>query len=314
MRALRGGHLGSPRNAEACWRCGRTGVDAVGPIVYEKNDETLKRSDKQLFEWRDPAAFYSDDKPYTTIKSSKEDMAVGNADLASLINEKRPVSSAVGARNPNHQGWQLIIPCTNPANNKTFDHRQVAVNGFSRDSIRKQIVGATPGTRPVRRDGWDSAEVADPTGGDARFVRAAARLLIHRDWAALSAAVYRDMHESPAAFDVFSGLLWSLRGKVVGLPSKNAGWLVLKLMASVPADARLLHRDAVFCPFLALPQRQPDERRKDRTTPSPYPVSAPRGTRLESDLRRELDKNMRQRSPERVDWASLCFRLDQLLD
>jgi hypothetical protein len=122
------------------------------------------------------------------------------------------------------------------------------------------------------------------------------------------------MHDSPAAFDLLSGLLWSLRDKVPGLPSRNVAWLVLKLMATVPARARVPYADADFCPLRSLPKRQIDERRKDRARTSSYPVSFSRGHRLEADLRNEIDKNMRKRTPKRIDWAGLCHSLNQLID
>jgi hypothetical protein len=306
-------NLLSPETAEVCWRCGQSGAAVVGPIVYLKNEETTKRADKQPFQWRDPAAFYVADTPYTTMKSSKEEMAARGRDLTRLLDRENAPASAVVAANPNHQAWHIVIPCTNPANNKTFDHRQLELTGFSPDAIRRALPADVPAGRPQGLDGWQEPQRPTHTGGAAWFVRAAARLLTHTDWAVLSAAAYQEMHESPAAFDVFSGLLWSLRGKVKGLPSKNVAWLVLKLMAAAPSSARVLHSDAVFCLLGVLPRRQLDERRKDRSAASPYPVSFPRGSRLEADLRDAIDNNMRQRTPKQIDWEGLCFGLDQLL-
>ena len=40
-------HLLMPETADVCWRCGKTGTAAVGPIVYLKNEET-----KTKFEFR----------------------------------------------------------------------------------------------------------------------------------------------------------------------------------------------------------------------------------------------------------------------
>jgi hypothetical protein len=307
-------HLRSPESANTCWRCGQTGVGVVGPIVYLKNEETQKRSDKQPFEWQDPAAFYAADKPYTTMKSYNEATAADGRDVTWLLDEEDAPTSAVIAANPDHQGWHLIVPCTNPANNKTFDHRQVALTGISPDAIRTKLPDKAPDRGPTGLDGWVAPDGAAFVGGAARFVRAAVRVLTYADWVTLSAAAYRDMHESPAAFDVLSGLLWSLRPKVKGLPSRNVAWLVLKLMAAVPPAARIPHRNATLCPLRFLPKRQMDERRQDRSAQSPYPVSFPRGRRLEAELRRQLDGNVRKRVPEGIDWAGLCHGLDQLLD
>jgi hypothetical protein len=122
------------------------------------------------------------------------------------------------------------------------------------------------------------------------------------------------MHDSPAAFDVFAGLYWGLRDKRIGgLPSRNVAWLMLKLMAAVPARVRVLHPGAKFSPLEdldALPKRQP----KERGGTSLYPVSFPRGERLEAALRGALDHNLRNRNPEPVDWIGLCHSLNQLLD
>jgi hypothetical protein len=307
-------HLLSPETADVCWRCGQTGIATVGPIVYLKNEETKKRSDKQPFEWQDPAAFYAADTPYTTMKSAKEATAKDGRDLARLLDQENVPTSALVAANPNPQAWHLVIPCTNPANNKTFDHRQLDLTGLSPDAVRSKLPADVPAGEPKGLDGWAEPQRPANTGGAARFVRAAARRLTNTDWGALSAAAYKEMHDCPAAFDVFIALLWSLRGKVAGLPSRNVAWLVLKLMAAVPSRARISHVNPGFCPFRSLPKRQLDERSGDRSGPSPYPVSFPRGHRLEADLRSALDSNMRRRTPERIDWAGLCHGLDRLLD
>ena len=170
-----------------------------------------------------------------------------------------------------------------------------------------------PPSKPKGLDGWAGPRTASSDVGATRFVRAAARLLTHGDWDALLAAAYHEMHDSPAAFDVLSGLFWGL-GKTVRLPSRNVVWLVLKLMAAVPHRARAPQAKAAFCPVRLLPKRQLDERRQDRAVASPYPVSFPRGHRLEADLRSTLDRNMRRRKPEPIDWAGLCHGLDKLLD
>lgn len=326
-------HLRSAEGPQVCWGCGRDGIAVVGPIVYLKNERTKKRSDEKLFEWNDPAAFYvpydakekyDKDKnaPYKTIKSGvdkkkkKEPMAASGRDLDWLLKEESVPTSAVVAANLHHQEWHLVIPCTNPANNKTFDHRQLELTSLSPDAVRATLPADKSPGRRRGLDGWTEPEPrrAAHAGGVARFVRVAARLLTYTDWAALSAAAYKEMHDSPAAFDILSGLLWGLRKTVTGLPSRNVAWLVLKLMAAVPPRARVPRTDAAFCPLRLLPKRQLDERRKDGSVASPYPISFPRGHRLEADLRSALDSNIRRRTPKPVDWVGLCHRLDQMLD
>jgi hypothetical protein len=307
-------HLLSPELAGTCWGCGRSEIAAVGPIVYLKNENTKKRLDRNLFEWKDSAAFYAADVPYKTMKSTKEDLAASDRDLRRLLEPDAAPKATVVTENPDHQGWCLIIPCTDPANNKSNDHRQIEFSSLSPDTIRSKLPVSVPTSRPKGLDGWAEPRRSARAGGCSWFVQAAARLLTYGDWAALSSAAYQDMHDSPAAFDILSGLLWSLRGKVAGLPSRNVAWLVLKMMAGVSPHARVFQPDAVFCPLRPLAKRQIDERRKDQPRASPYPVSFPRGQRLEASLRSELDKNLRKRTPEAIDWAGLCFGLDQLLD
>jgi len=302
-----------PAEAEGiCWACGRIGTATVGQIVYLKNEDTKKRSDKKPFEWQDPAAFYGADEPYRTMKSTKEDLAASGFDLRSLVNEEAAPEAAVLAENPAHKGWHLVIPCANPANNKTFDHRHLELPSLSRDAIRSKVPAAV---RPAGRrgiDGWGAPRPADRAGGAVRFVRTAVQVLTPGDWAALSAAEYKRMDESPAAFDVLSGLLWGLG--VRDPRFRNVAWLVLKLMAAVPPCARVYRPDATFSPLRMLPKRQIPARRKAGSARSLYPVSFPRGRRLEADLRSALDKNMRRRTPAAIDWPGLCQGLDQLLD
>lgn len=290
-----------------CWYCGQSGVPTVGKIVYLKNENTKKRPDKKLFEWRDPSAFYVADD-FRTIKSTKEKWAVTDRDLKSLVNNDS-IKQTVVVENPGHKSWLLVVPCTNPANNKTFDHRQLELPNLSPDTIRALLPPVQSSSRQGL-DGWKEPNISSPQGIKL-FVQAAVRLLTHTDWAALSNAAYREMHDSPAAFDVFSGLYWSLRDKKINrLPSRHVAWLMLKLMAAVPAGVRILTSNADFCPLQSLPKRQINEH--GRT--SIYPVLFPRGRRLEAALRSTLDSNMRKRNPRPVDWIGLCHGLDQLLD
>jgi hypothetical protein len=301
-------HLLSPETAKVCWRCGESGIVAVGPIKYLKNEKTKAEhgnGKKTIpFAWRDPSAFYAKDEPHKTKKSLDELLAARCCDLDWLLGPKDAPSSLVVAENPDHREWQIVIPCTTGKDKKTFDHRKLELAGVFLDAVRSNLPAPTSPVRPQGLDGWKQPRPATRHGGAAAFVRAAARFLTPTDWAALSGAAYREMHDSPAAFDVFSGLLWPLRGKVAGLPSKNVAWLVLKLMAAVPSRARIVQANATCCPLRFLPKRQLDD----------YPVSFPRGHRLEAVLRSTLESNMRKRSPEPIDWPSLCHGLDQLID
>jgi len=310
-------YLPSPQPG-ACWYCGQTAVDTVGKIIYNKNEKTklLKKGNKSIpFSWHDPSAFYPD-KEYTTVRSYSEADAKDNKDLTLLLEkdagkkkQERPKSLVV-ERNMDHQGWLLVVPCTNPANNKTFDHRQLELNNLSPETIRALIPAQEEQSRRQGLDGWKQPKQFY-SQGIKQLVLSAEKLLTQTDWGAIANAAFKAMHEAPAAFDVFSGLYWGLRDKEInGLPSRNAAWLVLKLMAAVPTQARLIHAKANFSPLQSLPKRQINER--GRT--SIYPVSLPGGPRLEAALRDVLDNNMHKRYPEPVDWIGLCSGLDQLLD
>jgi hypothetical protein len=309
-------YLGKPQLGGTCGHCGSRCTPVVGPIVYAKNDRTKqnKKGNKSIpFQWQDPAAFYPADKPYTTIKSYDEELAASGRDLVALTGTEKP-ASFVARANPDHRDWLLIIPCTNPANNKTFDHRIMELTSVSADALRASLP-AVPIELRAELNGWTEPSTLRVTAGASHFVRAAALLLTAADWAILSTAAFREMNDSPAAFDILSGLLWSLRGrKVAGLPSRNVAWLILKFMASVPSHARMLYANARFCPISELPKQQLDERRGDRAKRSRYPVSFPRGHRLEGELRSALDRHLRQRGAGPIDWAGLCSRLDQMLD
>ncbi len=159
-------------------------------------------------------------------------------------------------------------------------------------------------------DGWKQPKQSPPHGIK-QFVLLAGKLLTHADWGILSNSAFRDMHDSPAAFDVLSGLYWGLRDRRINwLPSRNVAWLMLKLMAAVPAHVRIVHPNAKFRPMQMLPKRQINE----GIRMSRYPVSLPLGPRLEAALRDALSNNMRRRYPKPVDWIGLCSDLDQLLD
>jgi hypothetical protein len=312
-------HLRSVETNGLCWRCGRPVQQVVGRIVYAKNENTKlnKKGAKTIpFIWQDPSAFYRSDTPYITIKSYDEVLARDGRDLAGLIGQdgSQPVSMVL-KDNPAHEGWRLVIPCTNPANNKTYDHRQIELANLSADALRALVPAAPLPWRQRGVDGWTERRTASPANGAKAFVRSAVRLLTHADWAVLASAVYRQMHESPAAFDLLSGLLWALRDrKAPGLPSRNVAWLLLKLMGAAPSHARLLCHNARFCPLDMLPKRQLEQRRGKRDPLSLYPVSMPGGQRLEAALRDAIDRHLRQRNPAPIDWPSLCYRLGRLLD
>lgn len=296
-------------SAGLCWYCGQRDVPTVGPgIMFLKNEETKgkRKGEKSVpFQWRDPAAFYGADY-YKTVKSANESAATDNRDLRFLAKSKSSVVTANGS----HRGWLLFVPCTNPLNKKSFDHRVVQVDALGSDAISALVHAAEPHRSPGSLDGWHVPR-ADHPRGCALFVRAALALLTHGDWATLANAAYEDMQRSPAAFDIFAGVYWGLGDKKIpGLPSRNASWLVLKLMAAVPARLRALKPRANFNPLRTMPKQQISGNKGKIG----YPLSLPRGERLEAALRDGLHINTRKKVPEPVDWPGLCHGLDQLLD
>jgi hypothetical protein len=307
-------YLHVPTENGRCWRCGQCEAPVVGPIVYRGNENTKSNKEKEksvTFRWTDPAAFYTKGKP-PAIKSRDEGAAAAGRDLD--FAKKGTSPPLVVTENVNHGRWGLVVPCTNPANNKTYDHRRLELLGVPTSWKFPVLPLTEPAGATQGADGWDEPRLAGLGRGAGIFVREAVRLFSAADWADLSAAACREMHGSPAAFDVFSGLFWSLRGrKVQGLPSRNAAWLLLKLMAGVPARARVQRAGGGFCPLRVLRKRQLDERRDGRSVQSRYPVSFPVGHRLEALLHGAIRQSIRQRNPEQIDWTGLCSRLDKLL-
>ncbi|MDA1129539.1 MAG: type I-E CRISPR-associated protein Cse1/CasA [Chloroflexi bacterium] len=310
-----------PEFKGGCSRCGRTDLPTLGRIAFVKNEETrsMKKRQKNIpFSWKDPSAFYNSDpnNQFTTIKSGDEKSAASNNDLSSRLfsNRNTPQKPTVFEMNKGHQGWILVIPCTNPANNKAFDHRMVELTSLTSEAIREEVHADKQDETPEGLDGWRQPGRARSYQSAFRFVKQATRVLNHGDWSVLSEAAYKSMQESPAGFDVLTGLLWPLRSTTRGLPSRNVAWLVLKLMSSVPSGARTLLSDATFSPLRDLPKREAGQKTKGGSAPFRYPVSLPAGHRLESELRRAIASNNKSRSPRPIDWANLCHDLDQLLD
>ena len=305
-------HLLEPRAPAVCSRCGNASLPTVGPIVFEKND-ACKKDVKRV--WRDPAAFYSfkNGVPFATVKSGKEAIAAGGSDIRNLFQrtygkkvEPAPSSLVVDA-NSTHRLWYVVVPCTNPANNKSFDHRAVSITEFG---------GGPPASEP----GWpkDVPVIAglrfneplriEPSPGMFAFVRGAAALTA-ADWSVIAGA--RSMDDDPAAFDVFTGIYWAMRNKHPSLPCRPAAWAALKLMA----DAGRLRpsgrsKGAKFRPWVQLPLHQPAAVTQDGI--KRYPYSIPRGDRLESELRRLIRKCLSTRSAEAIDWPGTCQFLHEV--
>lgn len=303
-----------PERKGSCARCGRADMETIGLIAFAKNDRTHKPSGRKCFDWKDPAVFYepSRDGGDATFKSTKEVSATNNTDLRPLADMSRTIRSVVMDSRPEEADWSLFIACTD-CKCKTYDHRRIDGRGDVAAFVR--ALGEDAAGVPAKReaDGWVPPPIR--RGGASAFVRAAVRWFDHADWSILSNAAFKRMRDAPAALDLMTGVLWSLRSLgIAGLPSRDACWLTLKLMASVPARSRLPVARAAFLPLDAIPKRQPDRAnaRRKRGALVSYPLSFPRGVRLESALRRAIDTNLRKKRPQTIDWAGLCHALSRL--
>jgi hypothetical protein len=323
-----------------CWRCGASGPDVrtVGPIAYAKNDCTQKpagASDGYNFPWQDPAAFYPDVpsdamekerlQAYTTRKSTKEFIAFLELDLRALVDPDHPVSCRVQQANPEHHRWQLIVPCTDAANNKAYDARSVLMENLSPEAV---AAARTPMRSPAVREALAGWRIPDPDRMrrvSRAFLRATERYT-DADWSVFAQAADRAMNESPEAFDLFSGLYWRLRNTSKRLPNRGVLWLVLKLMASVPASFRKVTFQtdqadrATWNPLDELPKGQAAgqtsaEARRNRRSRALryYPYRLPGRERLESQLRRILHDHVKLRHAEPICWVTLCDQLNELM-
>jgi len=296
-------HLGEPEPEGMCMGCGVAGEPVVGPIVFEKNP-ACKQEEADPSAWRDIAAFYKD-QDHRTIKTSREADAATRDDLRRLFEQRfgkkiEPApKSAVVAANSGHQHWVVVLPCTNPANNKSYDHRCETLEGFDDDA--RPRVGFWHDSAPWRAGDkrlLPKLGSVRPTAGAVKFVRLCSRL-DSASWAILEQAANKPLNHSPAAFDIFTGLYWPLRQKDKTTPSRNAAWLALKLMATAgalrptPAGGSYeLWRD------LDLKDSPADTR--------VYRKAIPTGRRLEAEIRELLRRHAQKPSPTGIDWPGLC--------
>jgi hypothetical protein len=304
-------NLRSPADPAVCCQCGANSLPVVGPIVYEKNPACKQEGDA-LQDWRDPAAFYKPEDHRTTKTSRESDAAAGD-DLRRVFvqrfgkkTEPAPVSQVVLA-NPDHQGWLIVMPCTNPANNKSYDHRIQQLPGLTGDAPKRATSwGASVPWQAGDERRLKPQDIRRPTKGVYRFVSAAAQL-DGTAWGILANAAGRSMDEDPAAFDIFTGIYWPLRNKHSTLPSRNAAWMALKLMATAgrgrPSPSNRL---GSFQPWIHLnPAASPAKQKR-------YPRAIPTGLRLEAELREIIGKSAAQSPPKKIDWPGLCQFLNEV--
>lgn len=298
-------HLGTVREMACCSQCGESRLPTIGPIVYEKNP-ACKQDGDLLQEWRDPAAFYKSED-HRTVKTGNEADATTGDDRRRLREQHfgKKVEPAPQARvmlaNPDHSDWVLVMPCTNPANNKSFDHRIERVTTLAGPAPKRatQWFDLVPWQAIDERNLVPHA-ARRPSAGVLRFVSAAARLDIH-SWGVLANAAGRSMEQDPAAFDIFTGLYWPLRTRDTSLPSRNAAWLCLKLMATAGrARPSRGDRNAPFKPWLRI------ETAASPLTIHAYRRATPAGQSLEAELREIIRSELARNPATTVDWPGLC--------
>jgi predicted outer membrane lipoprotein len=298
-------HLGPAHPAGACVRCGASRVAVVGPIAFKKNPACMLDKD-YLATWKDIAAFHRADTS-ATVKADDELEAAIRDDLRKLFEQRfgkkiEPApTSAVVAANPGHEDWLVVLPCTNPANNKSFDHRCEALKGFDTSApSRAEFWHDSVPWQAGDKRALPQLESARPSAGVLKFVRLAAGL-DNASWAVLEQAANRPLNHSPAAFDIFTGLYWPLRNRDRTLPSRNAAWLALKVMATAgrlrPAGGRT---SGSYQPWRDLALR--DSPAKGRV----YPRAVPVGRHLEAALREAIRRHAQKPAPAGIDWPGLC--------
>jgi hypothetical protein len=298
-------HLLNQHPAVRCSRCGETRLPVVGPIVYEKN-EGCKVAKAYKNTWQDPAAFYrSQDGVCSRSKGERE--ATYERDLGWLFQKNiygkvdEVPQSAVMRTNPEHHEWLLIVPCA-LHDNKSFDHRLLTIQNWLEQPPRSQapwpdipVFAGDP--RTIKAIGAIRADQ-----GALAFVQAAATLDTAA-WAVVAAAANTTLEANVAAFDVFTSIFWPLRNWVSSLPSRQAAWMTLKLMASARTAVRQIATSGKRCrPWEKIKRQQPEQRLRNGKKRA-YPMRVPRDHRLEGVLR---DIIQCDDSGNPVDWAGLC--------
>lgn len=278
--------IARPSEDAHCRLCGMFGP-AISSISFKKNDAVKKPEGGgeklKTFDWRDPAFRYRPEKA-EPVRSGDEKAAALSQDIK-WLRDAQPVTPTDAAA---ATAWSVVIPCTNPANNKTFDHRRVEVlPGADLRELRVEHDGAEGlalGDRPLEFEQAPRSSAAARIAVE-RFVGAAVAALDETDWIALRRAEGRTMHEEPEAFAVFSAIYWRVRSGGRSPLRRNAAWLLLKLMALAPSSRRSTKCSRRLAELLdAIPTRQAHRTRSDTSGKSPYPIAPSQGLRLEIEL------------------------------
>jgi hypothetical protein len=297
-------HLGVPQLRGLCANCGDASAETVGPVVYMTN-AACEIDARAINEWRDPAVFYKPNEAGTAKTSGESDAAL-REDIVRLYERRfgkkvdpAPQSQVVKS-NPEHRDWLVVMPCTNPANNKSFDHRVESITS---------IDGTPPprGSMWYDRIRWRASEGREvtipsprPTAGMRRFVAAVAQL-DDRSWGVLVDSANRRLDQDAAAFDIFTGIYWPLRSRDPTVPGRNAAWMALKIMATArKARPQRGSRPGPFRPWLCI------ETAASPVGTSAYRRTMPTGCALESELRTIIQSQLAQNPTTQIDWPGLC--------
>jgi phage tail protein X len=254
------------------------------------------------------------------VKTGRESASATGDDIQLLFERKygktitpAPTSLVVDA-NPGHRHWHVVFPCVspNPANNKSYDHRLVTLDEW-------------PSESPPRPELWPSEIpflAGDPRAiqslksvaagsGALAFVRAASQL-DSASWAVIANVADGAMHEQAAAFDIFTGIYWPLRNRQAGVPSRQAAWMTLKLMATVSQEHRTRRAGSAAQPWKSLSTSQPPQKMRNGKL-RVYPRRIPTDGRLERELREIIDQELSKSPHASIDWPGLCQFLHNVL-
>ena len=295
-------HLGEFHEDGLCTQCGCTDEPTIGPIVFEKNPAC--KVEKSYTEgWKDPAAFYG--SKGQTVKTTREESAAVGDDVRKMFKQHfgkkvEPAPESHNAQvNDKHDDWLVVMPCTNPANNKSFDHRSERIQQFDGKPRprAKQWHDEQPWQTGDKRSFHTFAKYRPtPSPGAKAFTRVVMKL--DTDSLNLIAdTANKPLDDSPAAFDIFTSAYWPLRQKHTSMPSRQAAWLFLKLFATAGANAGDI---GTHCPWSDIRDNASLDSNK------PFPRAVPEPASLEHELRTAIRNALQGDSPKHINWPALC--------
>lgn len=297
--------LSCAEREDRCGLCGTCGP-VISKISYKKNEAVLRPKSNGAkavpLDWRDSVFVYAEQSA-EPIKSSSESKAAIAEDVSGMATTAVEFQEAAVLT--------VVIPCTNPANNKTYDHRRIEVATLA-ELTRLKVTHHGAEGRKLAEDpfedaaiGWRSSGVgAAVQAAIGRFVAVANGALNDADCIVLRRALGRPMNEDAVAFAVFSAVYWRARTGGRSQFRRAAAWTLLKLMALAPSDRRAGSADADLAPLLdALPTKQAGRSRSEQSDAEPYPVALPHGHALELALAASVEAQVARGAS--ISWIEL---------